>query len=895
MLSPATFSSADVTVHGLITHWATKAPAAIAVTAARRTPMTYAGLSRHIETTIGTLNKMGVGRNDRVILVLPNGPDMAVAFLAVASAATCAPLNPYYRREEFDFFIRDLKPEALIVQSGMDSPAISIAKERGISLIRLSPVPTESAGVFTLSGEEKNDSFASGFAQPADVALVLHTSGTTSRPKMVPLSHTNICNSANNIVETLGLNPSDRCLNIMPLFHIHGLIGALLATITAGASIFCTPGFYAPRFFKWVKEFQPTWYTAVPTIHQAIVDRSKENPEIVRQCKFRFIRSSSAPLSPQCMADLERTFGTSVIESYGMTEASHQIASNPLPPRKRKPGSVGLATGPEIGIMDEEGNMLSQGDIGEIVIRGITVTRGYENNPEANQKSFTNGWFRTGDQGYFDEDNYLIIRARVKEIINRGGEKISPREIDEVILDHPAVAQAVTFAIPHPTLGEDVAAAIVPRDEMVVTEWEIQKFVAKRLADFKVPRRVIIIKEIPKGPTGKIQRIGLAEKLGVTISSSESVSKAEYRAPSTPLEENLLKIWSEVLQLDSISVNDNFFELGGDSIQARAIASRVCKELHLDELPLAVFLHAPTIEKMAKMLSEGEFPSPSASLRAVQPEGSNPPLYFVHACDGEILYFTDLARRLGSEQPFYALRAQGLDRNTTPINRVEDMAAHYLAEIEAVQPEGPYLLGGAGVGGIIALEMAQVLLSQSKSVGMLVLIDTRLPKSFHPKNPHPSTSQQERAAYTNKTNWQEISRRLTFYLHRALFYLEHGREALRLAMSILTHRRGQISKALARRYSVMESTANAVDTYSPSPYPGQLVIFLPEKRHGFPSPETRIQEWRQLAAGRFDARVIPGEHLRILREPYVKVLAAQLRVYLDEATKQMRFHSPLIS
>jgi acyl-CoA synthetase (AMP-forming)/AMP-acid ligase II len=301
----------------------------------------------------------------------------------------------------------------------------------------------------------------------------------------------------------------------MPLFHIHGLIGSVLSTLCAGGSVFCTPGFNALKFFAMMDEAKPTWYTAVPTMHQAILSRAANNREIIARHPLRFIRSSSSSLPPQVLAELEQVFNAPVLESYGMTEASHQMTSNPLPPRPHKPGTVGVAAGPEVGIMSEEGKLLGPNATGEVVIRGLNVTNGYENNPKANAEGFTHGWFRTGDQGVLDAEGYLSITGRLKEIINRGGEKISPREVDEVLMDHPAVQQVVTFAMPHAKLGEDVAAAVVLREGKSANEKEIREFAAKRLADFKVPRKILILEEIPKGATGKLQRIGLAQKLGL--------------------------------------------------------------------------------------------------------------------------------------------------------------------------------------------------------------------------------------------------------------------------------------------------------------------------------------------------------------------------------------------
>ena len=486
-----------------------------AIGAENRPDMTHEALGAFADEIVAKLNGFGIGRNDRVAIVLPNGPEMATAFLTIACGATTAPLNPAYRAEEYDFYLSDLNAKALVVADDYDGDALKVAENRGIPVLRLSPRANEAAGLFNLAGTISGTPENPGPAQPEDVALVLHTSGTTSRPKIVPLSQANVAASARHIANTLHLKAEDRCLNIMPLFHIHGLIAAVLSSVASGGSVWCSPGFNALRFFNWVETAKPTWYTAVPTMHQAILGRAGRNAEVIQAHPFRLIRSSSSSLPPQVMAELEATFDCPVIESYGMTEAAHQMASNPLPPAARKPGTVGVAAGPEVGIMDPDGKLLGRGETGEVVIKGPNVTAGYENNPKANAENFTNGWFRTGDQGVLDGEGYLTITGRLKEIINRGGEKISPREVDEVLMDHPAVAQAVTFAMPHPKLGEDVAAAIVLREGQQTDERAVRDFAAERLADFKVPRKVLILEEIPKGATGKLQRIGLAEKLGL--------------------------------------------------------------------------------------------------------------------------------------------------------------------------------------------------------------------------------------------------------------------------------------------------------------------------------------------------------------------------------------------
>ncbi|MEM7616701.1 MAG: AMP-binding protein, partial [Pseudomonadota bacterium] len=337
--------------------------------------------------------------------------------------------------EEYEFYLDDLKAKALIVEAGYDGPALAAALKAGMAVLRVEVAEGAPAGQFTLSSEATGQA-DTGEPAAEDVALILHTSGTTSRPKIVPLLQSNVAASAGNIMTSLELTPADRCMNVMPLFHIHGLIAAVSASLAAGASIWCAPGFDALRFFGWMKDAKPTWYTAVPTMHQAILSRAGRNAEVIADVKLRFLRSSSASLPAQVMTALNEAFGAPVIEGYGMTEATHQMASNPLPPRAQKPGAVGIEAGPLVRIAHELEDKLMEGT-GEVVISGPNVTPGYEGNPEANAKNFFEAdgkrWFRTGDQGAFDEEGYLHLTGRLKEIINRGGEKISPLEVDGVL------------------------------------------------------------------------------------------------------------------------------------------------------------------------------------------------------------------------------------------------------------------------------------------------------------------------------------------------------------------------------------------------------------------------------------------------------------------------------
>jgi oxalate---CoA ligase len=492
---------------------ATGADHAPALSAPGRPPLSFGGLRGLIERTLASLNAAGIGRNHRVAIVLPNGPEMAACFMACVRGVTSAPLNPAYRADEFEFYLSDLSARALIVERGSVSPAVEVARKLGVQVIEL--VPGEAAGDFTLDLAPATPAADAGDARPDDISMVLHTSGTTSRPKIVPLTQRNLAASAQNIAATLKFTAQDCGLNIMPLFHIHGLIAGVLAPLSAGSQVFCTPGFNALKFFGWMDEAKPTWFTAVPTMHQAILSRASKSADVIQRHPLRFMRSSSSSMPPQVIAEAEAVFGAPLVEAYGMTEATHQMASNPLPPRARKPGTVGVAAGPEVAIMAEDGSLLAPGGVGEIVIRGANVTPGYLNNDKANAEAFAAGWFRTGDQGQMDAEGYISITGRLKEIINRGGEKVSPREVDEILMDHAAVAQVVCFGMPHPKLGEEVAAVVVLREGASATERELQDFVGQRAADFKVPKKILFMDEIPKGATGKLQRIGLAAKLGL--------------------------------------------------------------------------------------------------------------------------------------------------------------------------------------------------------------------------------------------------------------------------------------------------------------------------------------------------------------------------------------------
>ena len=467
---------------------------------------TYDTLRSQVNSIGKQLRSMGVKRTDRVAIVIPNSAETIITFLGVAAAATAAPLNPTYKPDEFKFYLEDTDAVAIITMAGESSTVHDVASDNTIH-IELEVKPDNTV---ILSNDKSNGSSSDSYDPGSeDVALVLHTSGTTSRPKMVPLTHANLARSVDNIINTYNLVSEDIALCVMPLFHVHGLIASTLSTFASGGTVSVPPKFNVLNFLRITEQEKFTWYTAVPSIHQTLLARAKGRENAYRLPDLKFIRSCSSSLAPATMLGLEELFEVPVLEAYGMTEASHQMSSNPLPPGTRLPGSVGHGTGVDIAIMNDTGNLLDTLTRGEVVIKGSNVFSGYENNDEANSTSFTDGWFRTGDEGMLDQNGYLTLLGRIKEIINRSGEKISPREIDEILLSHPAVAEAVAFGIPHPTHGEEPSAAVVLSAS--ADQKELISFCRDHLADFKCPRVIHVVDEIPRTATGKIQRRMVAE------------------------------------------------------------------------------------------------------------------------------------------------------------------------------------------------------------------------------------------------------------------------------------------------------------------------------------------------------------------------------------------------
>jgi acyl-CoA synthetase (AMP-forming)/AMP-acid ligase II/thioesterase domain-containing protein len=831
---------------------------AIAALAPNRVPLSFDGLAGHIHATVERLRALGLGQGDRVASVLPNGSDAATAVLAVSSATTIVPLNPDATKAEYDALFLDLSPRALLIPVGSAHPAWQAARALRIPVLEVQPQPE--AGRFTIEGRTGYAAYPCEPPASEDFAYIIATSGTESRPKFVPVSHRIAFHGAVAIVRSVGLGPEDRCLSFNPLFHSLGLLSGLLGPLSAGGSVACLPGFQAAHFANHLRDLQPTWFSAVPAVLQVIAEHAVEYREAVRDSRIRVIRSAGAALPASVVEPLRQLFGVPLLEVYGMSEAPC-IAGDVFHGPERKPGSVGrpLQTRDSIRVVDEVGTNLPSGRAGEVVVRGPWVISGYFRNEAATASAFQDGWFYTGDVGYFDGDGFLFLTGRGKEFINRGGEKISPVEVDEVLLSHPSVAEAITFAIPDAALGEEIAAAIVLRPNSPLSAAALQEFAATHIAAHKVPRRIVFVSQLPKGPSGKLNRFRVAQELGLDTAATESPRpEAEFVAPRDEREKVLAWIFRRVLGVERIGIHDNFFDRGGDSLGAVRCVAEIQAAFGLTHLSAALFLWAPTVAGVAEVLSDPLRLGGSSDILPIQPHGRGLPFFLV----GPGLWSRELARCVGAEHPFFGVPVPSLERQPPP-HTVERLAAECVRAVRRFRPEGPYALGGWCASGLLALEIARQLEEEGEQVAFVAMLDARgilLP-------PMPAVRRlwvrgvraAGRAAFLSTRTPAELWLRMRAHFARL------GRPAGRDDM---------IVRALPR--------------YRPHPWTGRVLhLWAADRARGpFRDPEF---EWSHLSPRGFQFHEVPGDHLSMLREPNVARIAQILSHALESAPVNVRW------
>ena len=536
-----------------------------AILAPNRDPLTYMDLGRQLSAAARALAEAGYGGRSRIGVALPPGAECAVAVLAVCANAVCAPLNPELDEATLRRLLVAMRIDALIVPQGEDSPIVRAARRAGVALVGVRFDAKSLAGTLALIPEERRQPVALTAPRADDVALLTHTSGTTSTPKIVPLTHRVMAESALAHIEIRGLTPQDRGMVAAPLHSVAGIRRNLLPPLLLGGSVVCPAGLDPALLVASLQRDSPTHYWASAGTHMAILEELERHDPPIRHA-LRFVLSGASSLPSSAAERLERTLGVPVLEGYGITETG-SIAQAPVPPARAPRGSVGRPANAIVAIMDGDGGTLGAEETGEIVVQGPELFGGYEDNADADSAAFRDGWFRTGDLGHLDLDGFLFISGRIKDIINRGGAKIAPSEVEDALAHHPSIVEAAAFAMPHPTLGEDVAAAVVLRGDRAATESELRDFVRTRLAAFKVPTRIFAVTELPKGPLGKVRRGELADVA--------RRCRTALVPPSNSEEAEVVSIFAEVLDLERISVEDNFFQLGGDSLRGTRVIARL--------------------------------------------------------------------------------------------------------------------------------------------------------------------------------------------------------------------------------------------------------------------------------------------------------------------------------
>ena len=823
-----------------------------------RPALTYFRLIEQLEHVSGQLAASGLKSGDRIAVVMDNGPELATALLSVMLFSTMVPLNPAFSEAELSYYLENLRVRAVLCDSSSMRVMRTICNRMQIPCLVMVVEEGSPAGIFRLLGDGGDLGFSSlELQRPASkaIAAIFLTSGTSARAKLVPLSHENIGFAANNVMNCFSMAPGDRAVNVIGFFHIHGFVSVLAATAVSGGSVVCLPRFEAKSFFQVLSEYKPTWYTAGPTVHRAIVEYAKSQTDWRGSSSLRCIRSGSAPLNVNLMLEMEELFSAPVLEAFGMTETASTIISNPLPPGKRVPGSVGLPVGCEVRIVDAEGNSVTVGSVGEITLRGPTVFDGYEVDGVI-APTLVDGWFHTGDLGYVDSDGYIFIAGRKKEMINRGGQKIAPPEVDEVLMEMPQIREAACFGIPHPRLGEDVAAAVVLEPGAVLLPETLRAFLGERLAAYKIPRRICFVEFLPKGPTGKLLRSTLA-------SLTERNECVPYEAPRTETEKWLAEIWCGLLDVDCVSVQDDFFELGGDSLLSERLMVEV--STHCQKVfPETILLEVGTIASLAARIDQaavtGDIVIP------LQPLGSRVPLFCFHAIYGDLGSYAKLVEYMGRDQPIYGVRFFAGMGKAAGKETLCELVETYAVALKNKQPQGPYRLVGYSFGGILALETARRLVKDGNEVEFIALIDTDLSEyllkgrhNFRYVLKYWSTRLMQKWPMFWRMSWSEKRE----YVFQKIRLEKETRKKAR------DHRRNLKGARI--------ELGRLASLYSPAIYNGEVRLFhVMGEKDRFLLDRDGALGWTPWVTGGVKVIYVPGDHTTVMQDPNIATLAKKL-------------------
>jgi acyl-CoA synthetase (AMP-forming)/AMP-acid ligase II/thioesterase domain-containing protein/acyl carrier protein len=819
---------------------ASATPLAVALGSAGREPLSWADLWRHVRIASEEFERAGIAPRGVAALALPNGPEFLSAFLAITLRAACAPLDLSLTQREYRFQLSKINAATLVVADGMNAAVTEVAHELGMRVIRLRSAEGSAAGVFSV--EPIGTANGNATRRETDAAVLLHTSATTDTPKLVPLSRANLRAVTQQDIRALQLNARDRYLSLTPLCHAHGL-AASLTQLCCGGSVFCDPAFSPTNLLELSLQFRPTWISAGVPVLRILLALARENPDALRR-SVRFIRSTGGSPDPELVDAFQQIVGVPLLNGYGLTEAPG-VTRNTL--SLSRPGSAGRSSGAQLAVRDEDGNFLPTEAEGEIVLRGPALTEGYLDDPSANQVAFRDGWFHTGDIGWMDRDGFLFITGRKKEMISRGGKRVLPLEVDTVLLRHPALADAATFPIPHRTLEQEPAAAVVLRPGAEVSELELRRFAAAQLAAFKIPRKIVFLGQIPRSASGKPKRAALAEKFRELGMAAQS---PRFDRPPTEIEETLIAIWRRVLSVgrgvERINPGDDFFDLGGDSLSAALMLTEAAEAFQLgpSTLPQADFFDYPTVSQLAARIAESvretrREPVLQNRILVLQSTCKGLPIFCFSTTEQDAYMFRHLSRWLGPDQPFTVVcPTHPVQQNR--LRSVEEIARQAVASVRALCPQGPSVIAGYCYGGAVAFEVARQLMIEGGQVALLALLES----------PAPGYPKIVRA-------WRAYSR------------------ALNSAFSRLAGRGAQQDLPPEAWHPTM------LWKFRPKMFDAPIVHFM-----GADVPvSTRILSdprlgWRNFARNGFEARLVPGGHASLLDESRSAALAAEFESVL---------------
>ena len=849
-----------------------RSPEAVALAAPHGRSLTFRGLVDQIESAGEALRNAGAYAGSATALALTEGPAALTAALAIMTGSACAPVELNLTEKEYKDYFGQLRPAALVWDEASNPVAAQAARQLGIGVIGLRVPRDGLAGAFEIV--EVSAAARDLDIRQTDQAMIFQTSATTGVPKLVPRSHAALEILASENAGVLELSAADRYLNLISLTHAAGP-DAIFAQLVSGGSVFCAPGFREDGFVEWLDVFRPTWFLATPTVHRAILLAVQQvKPEFLAGVPLRFVRTGGAPADSELIQLLEQRFGVPVLEGYGLAEVP-TVSRNRL--SWRKPGSVGRSTGPEISIQDESGTFLPGDAEGEVVLRGPTVMAAYLDNPEANREAFREGWFRTGDIGRMDADGFLFLAGRRKELINRGAQKIFPQEVDDALIRHPAVADAAAFAIPHRSLGEDVAACAILREGERVSERELREYASERLAPFKVPRRIFFVPSIPKTAPGKPKRLDLTRQFGDAPAAARPDAGPGTSGQPTETESLLLAIWAVVLGIEPPRVDDDFFDLGGDSLSAASMLRRVFDSVgpgH-EQFVQAEFLNRPTVASLAQILSSRPETSPGPELSnptvVFRSGGGRTPFFLFCNSLTEAYQLRHLSRRLGPDQPFSAFCPPEPVRGNRLLT-VENLAAESRASIRAMRPSGPYILGAYCGAAPLAYETALQLMTEGEQVPVLMLFDA--PAPGYPKvRGHMSAYLTHAAKILRgaaRTSWPELA--------------GHAGMVGRLARRRLRGKvlRAKVCSGATDLGNNIPPSLTVCEEYVLRPFPARIVHFLAADLQ----VSTRVLTdprcgWADFAEGGLEEHYLAGDHASLFTETHVSAVAAGIQKTID--------------